>query len=137
MHAPHLCPDIHAVTKMADLRKFGQTEWKFIYLTILEHLGQIHQNEISVAEWMILMAISQICQSKISLVDLRIYMNVCHFLLLHAFLDISAPVGLLYCVLGQITLPPWCLSPTLTMPLQLLSSLMIIDGYLAGWKTKK
>ena len=34
----HLCPEMHAVTKMANLMKFHQIKWMFMVLTILTNL---------------------------------------------------------------------------------------------------
>ena len=59
---------MHAVTEMADLTKFCQTEWLFMDLTILTNCSQIRQSEITSA-------------------DLTILTNFSPFLLLHAFLD--------------------------------------------------
>lgn len=50
----HLCPEIHAVTKVTDLTRRRQTEWMFIDLTILTNFRQICQSEISLAELTIL-----------------------------------------------------------------------------------
>ena len=35
LHVCHECPEMQAVTKMADLTKFCQTEWMFLVLKIL------------------------------------------------------------------------------------------------------
>lgn len=43
----HLCPAVYAMTKMADLKKFRQSEGMFMDSTILASFSQIHQNEIS------------------------------------------------------------------------------------------
>lgn len=45
----HLCPAVYAMTKMADLKKFRQSEGMFMDSTILASFSQIHQNEISLA----------------------------------------------------------------------------------------
>jgi len=42
-----LCPEMQAVTKMADLTKFCRTEWMFMDLTILTNFCQIRQSKIS------------------------------------------------------------------------------------------
>ena len=46
----HLCPEMHAVTKMADLTTFRQTDWMLMDLTILANIGQIRQSKISLAD---------------------------------------------------------------------------------------
>ena len=50
----HLCPAVYAMTKMADLKKFRQSEGMFMDSTILASFSQIHQNEISLADQTIL-----------------------------------------------------------------------------------
>ena len=50
----HLCPAVYTMTKMADLKKFRQSEGMFVDSTILASFSQIHQNEISLADQTIL-----------------------------------------------------------------------------------
>lgn len=38
----HLCPAVYAMTKMADLKKFRQSEGMFMDSTILASFSQIH-----------------------------------------------------------------------------------------------
>ena len=45
-----LCLEMHAVTKMADLTKFRQTERMFMDLAILANFSQILQSEISLSD---------------------------------------------------------------------------------------
>ena len=52
---------MHAVTEMADLTKFCQTEWLFMDLTILTNCSQIRQSEISLADLMILTNFRRFC----------------------------------------------------------------------------
>ena len=47
----HLCPEMYAVTKIADLTTFRQTDWMFMDLTILANIGQIRQSKISLADF--------------------------------------------------------------------------------------
>ena len=49
-----LCLEMHAVTKMADLTKFRQTERMFMDLAILANFSQILQSEISLSDLTIL-----------------------------------------------------------------------------------